>query len=310
MTKQTGHSNKIKTMARGLGFDSCGISKATYLEEDVRCFTDYIEKDFHGDMKYLENNFEKRMDPRLLVEGAKSVISVVLNYYPPVRPLNDNFVVSKYAFGKDYHFVLKEKLHELLQQINIEIGMVSGRAFVDSAPVLEKRWAQKSGIGWIGKNSCLIIPNAGSFYFIGELIVDIELEPDLPMKNFCANCTRCIDACPTKAIVAPGVIDSRKCISYLSIEYKDDLPLGLQKQFGRKVFGCDTCQDVCPWNKKSTFNTSLEFIPKTDFIELEDELWLNLSKEDFKRLFKKTALERTKFKGLLRNIDFIKNNPK
>ena len=241
----------IKQEAHRLGFFSCGISKAGFLEEEAPRLENWLNQNMNGQMSYMENHFDKRLDPTLLVDGAKSVISLLLNYYPSELQNQESYKISKYAYGQDYHYVIKEKLKELLFFIQSEIGEVSGRAFVDSAPVLDKAWAAKSGLGWMGKNSNLITQKMGSFYFIAELIVDLDLEYDTATTDHCGSCTACIDACPTEAIVAPYVVDGSKCISYFTIELKDNLPQEMKGKFDDWIFGCDVCQDVCPWNRFS-----------------------------------------------------------
>ncbi len=299
-------SEFIKTKAGELGFFQCGISKAGFLKDESEKIHDWLNKGFQGEMHYMQNNLEKRLDPSLLQENAKSIISVLFNYFPEKTDFQDNnFIVSKYAFGKDYHFILKYKLKELLRSIEEKFGKVSARIFVDSAPVLEKAWAERAGLGWIGKNTCLINKKSGSFFFIGEIILDIELEYDVPHKNYCGSCTKCLDACPTNALIKPYTLDSRKCISYLTIENKENLPDDLKDKFEGRIFGCDICQDVCPYNRFSTKNTEPDLSPSYEFKNLKKEDWINLNKEDFNRIFKKSALKRIKFEGLKRNIDFV-----
>jgi epoxyqueuosine reductase len=260
----------------------------------------------HGKMGYMANHFDKRLDPRLLVDGAKSVVSLLLNYYPGQTPTeDDNFKISKYALGLDYHFVIKEKLKSLLAIINEEIGEVNGRVFVDSAPVLDKAWAKKSGLGWIGKNANLINKGSGSFFFIAELIIDLELEYDSETGDYCGTCTRCIDACPTDAITEPYVVDGSKCISYFTIELKDEIPAEVQGPFGTWIFGCDICQDVCPWNRFSKAHQINEFQPKEELLKMRKADWTELTSEVFNQLFKNSAIQRTKLEGLKRNIRFV-----
>ncbi|MBI9037209.1 MAG: tRNA epoxyqueuosine(34) reductase QueG [Bacteroidales bacterium] len=300
-------SKFIKSQAKYLGFFQCGISKARFLNDEAKKINNWLENSFQGEMSYMQNNLEKRLDPRLLQENAKSIISVLFNYFPEETDFQkNNFTVSKYAFGKDYHFIIKDKLKKLLRTIEEKFDKISGRVFVDSAPVLEKAWAEQAGLGWIGKNTCLINKNAGSFFFIGEIIVDIELEYDKPHKNFCGNCKKCLDACPTQALNKAYILDSRKCISYLTIESKEDLPEELKEKFDKRIFGCDICQDVCPYNRFSIKNTETDLLPNYEFKNLKKEDWINLNKEDFNRIFKNSALKRTKFEGLKRNIDFVK----
>jgi epoxyqueuosine reductase len=303
------YTQLIKSEAKRLGFQYCGISKADFLEEEAPRLENWLNKNMQGEMSYMQNHFDKRLDPRLLVPGAKSVISLLLNYYPSQQQMDDTAPkISKYAYGKDYHFVIKEKLNELLQHINENIGEVDGRAFVDSAPVLDKAWAKKSGLGWIGKNSNLINKNSGSFYFIAELIIDLDLEYDGAIKDYCGTCTRCIDACPTDAIVAPYVVDGSKCISYFTIELKENIPSEMKGKLDNWVFGCDVCQDVCPWNSFSKPHAEPYFQPNGELLEMTKKDWLEITEETFKRVFKDSAVKRTKFNGLKRNLDFIKTS--
>lgn len=257
-------------------------------------------------MSYMENNFDMRLDPTLLVPDSKSVISLLLNYYPDQLQIDDSFKISKYAYGNDYHFVIKDKLKELLSSIQDKIGDVSGRAFVDSAPVLDKAWAAKSGLGWIGKNSNLITQKVGSFYFIAELIVDLELEYDHKTTDHCGSCTACLDACPTEAIVAPYVVDGSKCISYFTIELKENIPEEMKGSFNDWAFGCDICQDVCPWNRFSKGHNEPLFDPNPSVLAMTKKDWEEITEETFKVVFKNSPLKRTKFEGLKRNIDFLK----
>lgn len=290
----------------------CGVSKADFLEEEAPRLENWLKQNMHGQMHYMENHFDKRLDPRLLVEGAKSVVSLLLNYYPEQEKQQtgeDTYKVSKYAYGTDYHFVIKDKLKTLLSFINDEIGEVGGRCFVDSAPVLDKAWAKKSGLGWVGKNSNLITPQVGSFYFIAELIIDLELEYDGPIKDYCGSCTRCLDACPTDAIVAPYVVDGSKCISYFTIELKDQLPQEMNGKFGNWIFGCDICQDVCPWNRFSKPHQEPAFEPHPQLKEMKKSDWEEITQEVFAQLFKKSAVKRTGYNGLLRNIRFVEQGP-
>lgn len=301
------YSKLIKAESKRLGFLSCGISKADFLEEEAPRLEKWLSENRNGQMKYMENHFDKRLDPRLLVDGAKSVISLLLNYYPEEKQQNDSYKISKYAYGEDYHFVIKNKLKELLDYIEAEIGRtVCGRYFVDSAPVLDKAWAAKSGLGWIGKNANLITKGVGSFYFIAELIIDLELEYDTPTADHCGTCTACIDACPTEAIIAPYVVDGSKCISYFTIELKEELPVEMKGSFDDWMFGCDTCQDVCPWNRFAKPHQEKAFRPHLDLLNLTKNDWENLKKESFNQIFKNSAVKRTKFEGLVRNIKFLK----
>lgn len=257
-------------------------------------------------MGYMENHFDKRLDPTLLVDDSKSVISLLLNYYPEQTQVEDSYKISKYAYGQDYHFVIKEKLKEFLFSIQENIGEVSGRAFVDSAPVLDKAWAAKSGLGWIGKNSNLLSKQVGSFFFIAELIVDLELEYDIAVTDHCGSCTKCIDACPTGAIIAPYVVDGSKCISYFTIELKDNIPQEMKGKFDDWAFGCDVCQDVCPWNRFSKPHNEPLFNPNPELLSMTKKDWEEITEETFRAVFKNSAVKRTKYDGLKRNIDFLK----
>jgi len=257
-------------------------------------------------MAYMENHFDKRLNPNLLVDDAKSVVSLLLNYYPTETQIDDTFKISKYAYGQDYHFVIKEKLNELLHSIRENIGEVSGRAFVDSAPVLDKAWAAKSGLGWIGKNSNLLTKTIGSFYFIAELIIDLELDYDHATTDHCGSCTACLDACPTEAIVAPYVVDGSKCISYFTIELKDNIPTDMKGKFDDWAFGCDICQDVCPWNRFSKAHQEPLFEPHPELLSMTKKDWEEITADTFQKVFKNSAVKRTKFEGLKRNIDFLK----
>jgi epoxyqueuosine reductase len=301
------YTQLIKTEAKRLGFMSCGISKAGFLEKEAPRLENWLNEKMQGEMQYMENNFDKRLDPTKLVEGSKSVISLLLNYFPQETQAEDSYKISKYAYGTDYHFVIKNKLKQLLQFVQDEIGEIDGRAFVDSAPVLDKAWAAKSGLGWIGKNSNLLTKQVGSFYFIAELIVDLELEYDSPVTDHCGSCTACIDACPTQAIVEPYKVDGSKCISYFTIELKEVLPNSVKGQFEDWMFGCDICQDVCPWNKFSKPHNEPLFNPHPELLEMDKKEWEELTKETFDEIFKKSAVKRTKFVGLNRNIQFLKD---
>jgi epoxyqueuosine reductase len=297
----------VKQKALELGFFYCGISNADFLQEEAPRLEAWLKANMHGKMAYMENYFDKRLDPRLLVDGAKSVISLGLNYFPEQELHSpDSPKLSKYAYGEDYHTVIKDKLTDLMHWISEEIGEVNGRIFVDSAPVLDKTWAVKSGMGWMGKHTNVISREQGSFFFIAELIVDLELEPDGPIKDYCGTCTRCIDACPTDAIVAPYLVDGSKCISYLTIELKDEI---LPREFAGKMdnwmFGCDVCQDVCPWNRFAKPTKEMRFAPSEQLKGMTAGDWRDLTQEVFSALFKLSAVKRTKFKGLKRNIDFL-----
>ena len=300
------YSAFIKSEAKRLGFLSCGISKSGFLEEEAPRLENWLNQNKHGQMTYMENHFDKRLNPNLLVDDAKSVVSLLLNYFPSETQVDDTYKISKYAFGQDYHFVIKEKLKELLFSIQQNIGEVSGRAFVDSAPVLDKAWAAKSGLGWMGKNTNLITKSIGSFYFIAELIIDLELDYDSATTDHCGTCTACIDACPTEAIVAPYVVDGSKCISYFTIELKDHIPIEMKGKFNDWAFGCDVCQDVCPWNKFSKPHNEPLFNPNRELLSMSKKDWEEITDETFKKVFKNTALKRTKFEGIQRNINFLK----
>ncbi|WP_293788049.1 tRNA epoxyqueuosine(34) reductase QueG [uncultured Pedobacter sp.] len=302
------YSQLIKEEACRLGFLSCGIAKAEFLEEEAPRLEKWLNQNRHGEMKYMENYFDKRLDPRLLVDGAKSVISLSLNYYTEEKQADPNAPkISRYAYGQDYHTVIKEKLKELTHFIEENIGEVSGRAFVDSAPVLDRAWAKKSGIGWIGKNSNLISKTDGSFFFLAELIVDLDLDYDHPYQaDYCGSCTRCLDACPTDAIIAPQVVDGTKCISYLTIELKNEIPNEFKDKMSNWMFGCDICQDVCPWNRFSKAHQEDAFKPENGLLDLSAKDLMEITDDVFKKVFKGSAVKRTKFAGLKRNIDFLK----
>ena len=301
------NTQRIKNKTKDLGFFFCGISKAEFLEDEAIHLESWLKRNYHGKMGYMENHFDKRLDPRLLVDDAKSVVTVLLNYFPEDTQLDSEAPkLSKYAYGEDYHFVIKDKLNELVAYIQKEIGEVAGRVFVDSAPVMDKAWSKRSGAGWMGKNTNIIHPKQGSFFFIAELILDLELEPDGPIKDYCGTCTKCIDECPTDAIVEPYVVDGSKCISYLTIELKDAiLPNEFKGKMDNWMFGCDICQDVCPWNRFSKPHTESRFKPHDNLLHLTKNDWKDLTQEVFGDLFKNSAVKRTKFDGLKRNIDFI-----
>jgi epoxyqueuosine reductase len=300
-------SSMIKAEAIRLGFDGCGISHAERLGDDAVCLAVWLDNRYHGTMHYMENHIEKRVDPAQLVEGAQSVISVILNYYPKRQQTDpDAPVISKYAYGKDYHDIIRKKLNQLLFFIDHSVTPAKGRGFVDSAPVLDRAWAARSGLGWIGKNSNLISPEKGSWFFIGTLIVDIPLYYDRPIPDFCGDCNRCILACPTKAIVSPKVIDARRCISYLTIENKGEISPEFRENFKNRVFGCDICQDVCPWNKRAIPLSEPELQPVEGLLEMKREEWYQLDEEKYRKLFKDSAVKRAKFSGLKRNLEFIR----
>ena len=298
----------ITNKAHELGFFHVGFSTADFLEEEAPRLEKWLNKHHHGEMAYMANHFDKRLDPRLLVEDAKTVISLLFNYYTDQQQSDPEAPkISKYAYGEDYHYVIKDKLKELLAFIQEEIGEVNGRGFVDSAPVMDKAWAKKAGLGWLGKNSNLIHPKKGSFFFIADLILDLKIEADGPIKDYCGTCTKCIDACPTEAIIEPYVVNGSKCISYLTIELKDEL---LPKEFEGKMdnwmFGCDICQDVCPWNRFSVLHNEERFEPHPDLLDLKKQDWMGLQEEGFQILFQRSPVKRTKYKGLKRNITFLK----
>ncbi|WP_101471262.1 tRNA epoxyqueuosine(34) reductase QueG [Flavobacterium lindanitolerans] len=306
INQKSKYTQFIKSEAQRLGFISCGISKAGFLEEEAPRLEAWLKNNAHGQMGYMENHFDKRLNPTLLVDDSKSVISLLLNYYPEQTQIADSYKISKYAYGQDYHFVIKEKLKELLFSIQENIGEVSGRAFVDSAPVLDKAWAAKSGLGWIGKNSNLLSKQVGSFFFIAELIVDLELEYDTAVTDHCGSCTKCIDACPTGAIIAPYVVDGSKCISYFTIELKDNIPQEMKGKFDDWAFGCDVCQDVCPWNRFSKPHNEPLFNPNPELLSMTKKDWEEITEETFRAVFKNSAVKRAKYYGLKRNLDFLK----
>lgn len=295
----------IKRAAQDLGFLSCGISKAEFLEAEAPRLEQWLQQGKHGKMTYMENHFDKRLDPRLLVPGAKSVVSLLLNYYTEAKQTQDAPKISKYAYGTDYHFVIKDKLKQLFQVLKEEIGEINGRVFVDSAPVMDKVWATRSGLGWMGKNTNLITQKVGSFFFIAELIIDLELEYDTPVTDHCGSCTACIDACPTEALT-PYNIDASKCISYLTIELKDHIPTVFQNKMEDWAFGCDVCQDVCPWNRFSKAHNEPLFDPNPELLGFTKKDWEELTEATFETLFKNSAVKRTRYEGLKRNLSFLK----
>jgi epoxyqueuosine reductase len=311
MPNKTHTSNLIKRKAQELGFFYCGISKAAFLEEEAPRLENWLKSGMNGQMHYMENYFDRRLDPRKLVDGAKSVISLLYNYYSTDKQADEQAPkISKYAYGNDYHLVIKDKLKELLQFIKENIGGINGRAFVDSAPVMDKAWARKSGLGWIGKNSNLITKKQGSFFFVAELIIDPELEYDGPIKDYCGSCTKCIDACPPDAIVKPYVVDGSKCISYFTIELKDEIiPEEMKGKFQNWAFGCDICQEVCPWNRFSKSHHEPQFNAKKEMLEMSKKEWEEITEEIFESVFTNSALKRTKYKGIKRNINFLKQLP-
>ncbi|TXB67210.1 tRNA epoxyqueuosine(34) reductase QueG [Vicingus serpentipes] len=309
MIKSTEYTQQIKTEATRLGFSFCGIAKAEYLEEESPRLEKWLSQNMHGKMQYMENYFEKRLDPTKLVEGSKSVVTLMYNYFPEKEQRDDSFNISKYAYGQDYHAIIKKKLKEFVSFIHEEVGEVNAQIYVDSAPVLERAWAKKSGLGWIGKNAMLIHPKNGSFFFLAEVILDLELEYDNPIKDYCGTCTACIDACPTEAILPGKVVDGSKCISYFTIELKDEIiPNEVKGKFNDWMFGCDICQDVCPWNRFSKPHNEKLFNPHPKLLEYSKNEWMDLTEEIYQEIFKKSAVKRTKFKGIKRNIDFLNKN--
>jgi epoxyqueuosine reductase len=307
LNSKSHHTNLIKTEAKRLGFLSCGISKAEFLEDEAPRLENWLHKNMHGEMSYMTNHFDKRLDPTLLVPDSKSVVSLLLNYFPEETQTNNTYKISKYAYGKDYHVVIKDKLRQLLNFIQDEIGEVHGRAFTDSAPVLDKAWAAKSGLGWIGKHSNLITKSNGSFYFIAELIIDLELDYDYAVTDHCGNCTACIDACPTQAITEPYVVDGSQCISYFTIELKNEIPSDMKGKFNDWMFGCDICQDVCPWNRFSKTHKEPLFNPNQELLSMSKKDWEEITEEVFRKVFEKSAVKRTKYSGFIRNINFLKS---
>ena len=307
MKNKKHYTELIKNEAKRLGFISCGISRAEFLEDEAPRLEKWLKMKMNGEMKYMENYFEKRLDPSKLVDDAKSVISLSYNYYPKDLQNKEAPKISKYAYGMDYHYVIKEKLIFFLSFIKDKIGDVNGRAFVDSAPILEKAWASKSGIGWVGKNSNLITKQVGSFYFLAELIVDLELDYDGIETDHCGECTACIDSCPTQAITEPYVVDGSKCISYFTIELKENIPNEFKEKFEDWVFGCDICQDVCPWNKFSKPHKEPLFQSTSELMKMSRDEWNEITEETFNKIFKNSAVKRTGYKGLTRNLNFIKS---
>ena len=306
LDKKSHYSESIKSKAKDLGFLSCGISKADFLEEEAPRLEQWLNQNHHGEMAYMANHFDKRLDPRVLVPGAKSVVSLLLNYHTEEKQTDvEAPKIASYAFGDDYHKVIKDKLKQLMSFIHQEIGEVQGRVFVDSAPVMDKAWAAKSGLGWIGKNTNLISKKVGSFFFIAELILDLELEHDLPATDHCGSCTACVDACPTDALIAPYQIDGSKCISYVTIELKNEIPTDFQGKMDNWAFGCDVCQTVCPWNRFATPHSEPAFNPPDELLSLSKNEWEEMTQEVFSVIFKNSAIKRTKYEGLKRNIKFL-----
>lgn len=307
MDKAAQHTKIIKGIANELGFEACGVARARHLVEEEANLKNWLNLNYHGQMGYMANHFDKRLDPTKLVPGAKSVVSLLYNYYPK-KDLADKgtYRIAKYTYGKDYHLVIRDKLKLLLERIREEIGEVEGRAFVDSAPVMERQWAQIAGLGWLGKNGLLLNKKMGSFFFIAELIIDLELVPDTPVTDHCGTCTRCIDACPTEAIVQPGLVDGSKCISYFTIELKAENTIPTGHNMENWIFGCDICQDICPWNRHAKPHQEPEFNPSEDLMAMNDDSWEEMTEEVFGRMFGKSAIKRTKLKGLQRNVAYIK----
>ena len=306
MDLKSAYSNKIKLAAQKLGFLSCGISKADFLEDEAPRLEQWLSQGHNGSMNYMERNFDKRLDPRILVPGAKSIVSLLLNYHTDQKQIDPEAPkISSYAYGVDYHSVIKNKLKKMMKIIHREIGEVNGRVFVDSAPVMDKAWAAKSGLGWVGKNTNLISKKVGSFFFIAELILDLELEYDLPVADHCGSCTACIDACPTEALIKPYQIDGSKCISYLTIELKESIPSEFQGKMDNWAFGCDVCQTICPWNRFSKQHNEPLFNPKPELLSMTKKDWEEITQETFNKVFKNSAVKRTKYSGLTRNIRFL-----
>lgn len=311
MTGKKNYTQYIKSVSNTLGFDYCGIARAEKLNDDARRLETWLNKGMHGSMQYMEKYFDQRVDPALLVPGAKSVITLLLNYYPPQLQHQGTPHIAKYAYGNDYHEVIREKLNTFLTLLRQQVGEINGRGFVDSAPVLERAWAQKSGLGWVGKNGNLINKQQGSFFFIATLIVDVELEyDDILAKDFCGTCTKCIDACPTNAILPGKVVDGSKCISYFTIELKDMLvPADMQDKFDGWMFGCDVCQDVCPWNRFSKPSTETAFTAIPEILNLSTSEWAAMTEENFRKIFKHSPLKRSKYKGIMRNVKIVNPQP-
>jgi len=306
LDRRAHHSDLIKYKAKDLGFLSCGIAKAGFLSEEAPKLEQWLQEGRHGKMTYMENHFDKRLDPTLLVPGAKSVVSLLLNYHSEEKQSDPEAPkISTYAYGQDYHTVIKEKLTQLMLYLREEIGEIEGRVFVDSAPVMDKAWASRAGLGWVGKNTNLISKQVGSFFFIAELIIDLDLEYDLPVADHCGSCTACIDSCPTEALIAPYQIDGSKCISYATIELKESIPETFKDKMEGWAFGCDICQTVCPWNRFATPHQETAFMPKKEVLELSSKDWQELTEDTFKKVFQKSAVKRAKFSGLKRNIKFL-----
>ena len=301
------NSETIKQIAKQLGFDFCGISKAQFLEKEAPRLEAFLKQQYHGKMSYLENYFDKRLDPRLLVEGAQTVVSLMVNYYPSEVSKTTDLKIAKYAYGEDYHEVVKEKCKQMIEQIQTQIGAVNARSFVDSGPVMERAWAEKSGLGWIGKHGLIINPQKGSFFFLADVILDLECQEDGPIKDYCGTCNKCVEACPTEAILPNKTLNASKCISYLTIELKEEIPTSFAGKMDNWIFGCDICQDVCPWNRFSTPHQEARFEPIKGLLTKDEKDWLQMEEEAFKQVFKKSPIKRTKLNGIKRNVTFIKN---
>lgn len=304
----TERSSFVKEIADKHGFMSCGISQSGFLEQEAPRLTSWLQQGYHGQMKWMENHFDKRLDTTKLVEDSKSVISLAFNYYPETQQTQDTPKIAKYAYGEDYHFVLKDKLRMMIDELQQRFGQFHARVFVDSAPVLERAWAAKAGLGWIGKHSLLLSKKQGSFFFLAQIICDVEMAYDAPVTDHCGSCTACIDACPTEAIIDNHIVDSNKCISYLTIELKEEIPTSFKGQMEDWVFGCDICQDVCPWNRFSKPHSEKRFAPKPAILENNWQDWEEITEDMFKDIFKRSAVKRTKFSGFLRNLRFAKQS--
>lgn len=303
------NTRSIKQWASELGFLTCGIAKADFLHEDAPLLEKWLHQGMHGSMQYMENHFEKRLDPRKLVPGARSVVTLMYNYAPEnPLPGDDTYKIARYAYGTDYHFVIKDKLKSLFKRIQEEIGQIDGRVFVDSAPVMERSWAKKSGIGWVGKNSLLLNRQHGSYFFLAELIIDLDLTPDPPIGDYCGTCTACMDACPTDAIPSPYVVDGSRCISYLTIELKSSIPGEFKEGMNDWIFGCDICQEVCPWNRFARPHSEPAFEPHPDLGGMKKRDWEEMTEETFREVFKKSPLKRAKYAGIKRNIQFVRTD--
>jgi epoxyqueuosine reductase len=305
MIAKSTYKSFLKELSLKYGFLSVGFSKSDFLNEEAPRLESWLKNGSHGKMQYMENHFDKRLDPRLLVPGSKTVISFLYNYFPSEKQVDSSYNIATYAYGEDYHLVIKDKLNRFVEEVSTHIGTIEGRFFVDSAPVLEKAWAEKAGLGWQGKNANFIHPKMGSFFFLAEWICDLDIEPDGPIRDYCGTCTRCIDACPTNALIQPYQVDGSKCISYLTIELKDALiPNEFQSQMNDWIYGCDICQDVCPWNRFSSPHKEPRFLPNQQIMNFTKQDWKDLEKEQFNLIFKNSAVKRTKFTGLKRNIEF------